>query len=168
MFGKLESSAQINITGIGLGLNICKQIVEMFDGKIYLDDKFGPGAQFIFHIKAQEILPSVRAGSHNRLFTDNFPDELESLKFGSGWAEEIKTGDIDFSCQDMNSHYEPELNKHFNYIFKSSVFNTITKNCPCGERKDILVVDDNIFNIVTLQAILELQFGITSDKASNG
>ena len=68
----------------------------------------------------------------------------------------------------MSSHYEPELNKHFNYIFKSSVFNTIAKNCPCGERKDILVVDDNIFNIVTLQAILELQFGITSDKASNG
>lgn len=33
---------------------------------------------------------------------------------------------------------------------------------------DILVVDDNIFNIVTLQALLELQFGKSSDKAHNG
>jgi signal transduction histidine kinase len=44
MFGKLESSSAMNSTGIGLGLNICKQIVEMFDGGIYLDENFGPGS----------------------------------------------------------------------------------------------------------------------------
>ena len=32
----------------------------------------------------------------------------------------------------------------------------------------ILIVDDNIFNIVTLQTILEMQFGIKGDKAMNG
>lgn len=32
----------------------------------------------------------------------------------------------------------------------------------------ILVVDDNIFNIVTLQTLLELQFHQSSDKATNG
>lgn len=32
----------------------------------------------------------------------------------------------------------------------------------------MLIVDDNIFNIVTLQTLLEIKFGITSDKASNG
>ena len=37
MFGKLESSAEINTTGVGLGLNICKKIVETFEGQIYLE-----------------------------------------------------------------------------------------------------------------------------------
>lgn len=30
--------------------------------------------------------------------------------------------------------------------------------CHCADYSDILVVDDNVFNIVTLQAILELKF----------
>ncbi len=30
------------------------------------------------------------------------------------------------------------------------------------------MVDDNVFNIVTIQAIIELNFGFKSDKASNG
>ncbi len=40
--------------------------------------------------------------------------------------------------------------------------------CVCLKRPRVLIVDDNIFNIITLQSILELQFGIQSDKASNG
>lgn len=38
LFGKLETTAGINTSGIGLGLSICKKIVEVFDGGIYLDD----------------------------------------------------------------------------------------------------------------------------------
>ena len=40
--------------------------------------------------------------------------------------------------------------------------------CICENFADILVVDDNIFNIVTLQTILEFQYNIKSDKAMNG
>ena len=32
----------------------------------------------------------------------------------------------------------------------------------------ILVVDDNVFNIMTLQAIIESKYGLQSDKAVNG
>lgn len=37
LFGKLESSPTLNAKGIGLGLNICKKIVEACGGNIYLD-----------------------------------------------------------------------------------------------------------------------------------
>ena len=36
------------------------------------------------------------------------------------------------------------------------------------KQKEILIVDDNVFNLVTLEAILKLQFGFEVEKASNG
>jgi len=37
MFGKLKATAQINTSGVGLGLSICKKIVKALDGTIYLE-----------------------------------------------------------------------------------------------------------------------------------
>ena len=52
MFGKLEDTSRINTSGIGLGLSICKTIVEMFEGKIYLDIEYQGGTKFNFEMKA--------------------------------------------------------------------------------------------------------------------
>ena len=41
-------------------------------------------------------------------------------------------------------------------------------SCPCISRNDIIIVDDNIFNILTLQTILEQTMKLQSDKALNG
>ncbi len=37
MFGKLDATSQINTSGVGLGLSICKKIVEALDGIINLE-----------------------------------------------------------------------------------------------------------------------------------
>jgi two-component system, NarL family, sensor histidine kinase BarA len=55
LFSKLEATASINTTGIGIGLNICKQIVESFGGVIYVEDnRDGPGTTFNFTIKCKD------------------------------------------------------------------------------------------------------------------
>jgi K+-sensing histidine kinase KdpD len=53
MFGKLEATASINTTGIGLGLSICKKIVEALDGYIYLEENESAscGTTFVFAVK---------------------------------------------------------------------------------------------------------------------
>jgi signal transduction histidine kinase len=52
MFGKLQSTAQINTSGIGLGLFICKRLCETFEGSISLGhSKLGEGTTFHFSIK---------------------------------------------------------------------------------------------------------------------
>ena len=36
LFGKLTTTASLNTNGIGLGLSICKRIVESFNGRIHV------------------------------------------------------------------------------------------------------------------------------------
>lgn len=52
LFGKLDSSKSLNTKGIGLGLNICKKIVEACLGSIHLEDSYREGASFCFSVKA--------------------------------------------------------------------------------------------------------------------
>ena len=54
MFGYIKDSNQMNIHGIGLGLNISKQIVEQFDGKIEVDSVYGAGSTFKFTLRLYE------------------------------------------------------------------------------------------------------------------
>jgi len=37
---------------VGIGLSICKKIVEFFNGEIYLDSSYTNGTKFKFKIKA--------------------------------------------------------------------------------------------------------------------
>jgi len=54
MFGKLKQKSDINTSGIGLGLFICKRICESFDGKITLESsKPNSGSVFSFEFKTK-------------------------------------------------------------------------------------------------------------------
>ena len=56
MFGKLEDTANMNTTGIGLGLSICKNILNNLGGKIYLDSDNEIGTSIIFTLKCEAPL----------------------------------------------------------------------------------------------------------------
>ena len=49
-FGYIDDGQQLNTKGIGLGLNISKQIVSILGGKIAVKSKIGEGSEFKFAI----------------------------------------------------------------------------------------------------------------------
>ena len=54
-FGKLQRTAQMNSEGIGLGLNIVKQIIELSGGSISVhSDGLDHGSTFTFSMKMKE------------------------------------------------------------------------------------------------------------------
>ena len=56
LFGKLQRSADLNSEGLGLGLRICKQIVEQNGGKIYVESAGeNKGSCFTFSMKMEEV-----------------------------------------------------------------------------------------------------------------
>ena len=55
LFGKLKQKKGVNEKGIGLGLNICKQICEVFEGSIDVDTEKGAGSKFFFKFKVNYI-----------------------------------------------------------------------------------------------------------------
>ena len=54
-FNQVEPQISKNCGGAGLGLFICKKLVEQMHGKIKLESAFGKGATFWFTIKANKI-----------------------------------------------------------------------------------------------------------------
>mmetsp|Transcript_41677 Transcript_41677/g.63682 ORF Transcript_41677/g.63682 Transcript_41677/m.63682 type:complete len:209 (-) Transcript_41677:1318-1944(-) len=55
LFGKISSTDSSNTGGIGLGLFICKQIVDQFEGQIdVISEGPGEGCDFYFHLQLED------------------------------------------------------------------------------------------------------------------
>jgi signal transduction histidine kinase len=48
-------SEKVNDLGVGLGLNICKEIIELFDGKITVESKPGKGTKVAFNLILTQV-----------------------------------------------------------------------------------------------------------------
>eukprot|EP00347_Sterkiella_histriomuscorum_P002515 403367855 len=250
LFGKLDNTNQINTSGIGLGLGICKRMVEMLGGKIYIDSEYIDGARFTFTIACQISKKSSRNNINSYQSEDvcfesldlespresqlvaksnfeerkssgvnsrsqiNFQNKdyiIQSDEIFLSFHQDFNEGNCLIEVKDFENHQSaqnsvqnvqdtPDLMYTGHRLMQSTFAPTLTQNnhniensqinnsennilddsnqsfyaqqqqycCECDKHADILVVDDNIFNIVTIQAILELNFGLKSDKASNG
>ena len=54
MFTPLDTSATRPHGGVGLGLSICKRLVEMQGGNIWVESKYGEGSKFYFTLPVNE------------------------------------------------------------------------------------------------------------------
>eukprot|EP00354_Favella_ehrenbergii_P002416 CAMPEP_0170459214 /NCGR_PEP_ID=MMETSP0123-20130129/5983_1 /TAXON_ID=182087 /ORGANISM="Favella ehrenbergii, Strain Fehren 1" /LENGTH=95 /DNA_ID=CAMNT_0010723737 /DNA_START=179 /DNA_END=463 /DNA_ORIENTATION=- len=52
-FGKLQESEQQNKTGVGLGLSICREIINTQGGQVDIYSEEGKGTDFIIKLQAQ-------------------------------------------------------------------------------------------------------------------
>jgi two-component system aerobic respiration control sensor histidine kinase ArcB len=60
MFATLSSTKQMNTNGVGLGLFICKQLLEQFQGKITVKSKVNKGTSFFFTFKIESATTTFK------------------------------------------------------------------------------------------------------------
>ncbi|TNV83902.1 hypothetical protein FGO68_gene8386 [Halteria grandinella] len=200
MFGKLDSTAHINTSGVGLGVSICKMITEALDGTISLangcesehclqgqvcSNQDRPGTTFCIKVKLKEeefyryqeqvnisldqITPVI---PHNRLDSGSLWHQIVDTNLNElqgnarRLTDQLKHGKFEsdtLTLVKLVSRFKRQsgLNSVEQYLKKRIL-------CPCKARKDILVVDDNVFNLITIQSILQETLKMDSDSAMNG
>lgn len=83
-FSQVEASTTRKYGGTGLGLNICKQLVELMDGNIRVESDKGKGTMFTFHIwvelpqQEMEKMPAVHS-PESKTATDKVIPSFEDL-----------------------------------------------------------------------------------------
>ena len=95
MFEQAESGTTRKFGGTGLGLSISKQIVELMDGKIYVESAPGKGSSFIFTVK----MPSVEPDSDQN-------DTGKKIEFPSEDKENVFAGKRILFAEDVEINRE--------------------------------------------------------------
>ncbi len=77
-FYRVDNSATRTIGGTGLGLFICRKIVEMYEGRIWVESEFGKGTTFFIN------LPRLTTDQANRLLAQSAGPAPEVITGSSG------------------------------------------------------------------------------------
>jgi CheY-like chemotaxis protein/HPt (histidine-containing phosphotransfer) domain-containing protein len=89
-FTQGDGSTTRKFGGTGLGLAIADQLVRLMRGRIWIEDKAGPGARFRFVVRAEQCEPADVAGSDEtsigpaETFTNATPTSFGRLDFAAG------------------------------------------------------------------------------------
>ena len=73
-FKQVDKSLSRNAEGTGIGLNLVKSIIELHDGRIYVESEFGKGSKFTV------ILPSKKVLHENMLYNSKVKNVNHSIK----------------------------------------------------------------------------------------
>lgn len=116
-FNRLDSDKNSNIEGTGLGLAITKSLVEMMDGQITVDSKYGQGSTFTVvinqkisnvFVSEEKIIDQTFDGKKVLVVDDNKLNIKVATKILKELNLDIDSCESGFECID-------KINKHNNY-----------------------------------------------------
>ena len=97
-FSQADTSTTRKYSGTGLGLTICKRLVELMGGKIWIESESGKGSQFFFKIKYPLTTPMSTVttataeelkGMNILVVEDNVTSRLTIKEYLLGWGGQV-------------------------------------------------------------------------------
>ena len=152
-FEQAETGTSRQYGGTGLGLVISKNIVEMMDGKIWVESELGEGARFIF---------TVKAGRCDR--QDDFPSKISAEEYLDAGPDADDTSDSDFHGKRLLIVEDIDVNRE---ILMSLLENTgLIIDCAENgkEALDMVASATDAYDIIFMDMQMPVMDGLESTR----
>ena len=166
---KIGSHKSLNPKGIGLGLFICKKIIQKLGGDITVESKINVGTRFKFFFPSQSSPSPIQIQNISK---NNSKESEEQIEMDQEFNKKIQIEEVKVNPRKSTFNCKfPEITK--NTILQKSpsdtnirqfVFNSQIQICKCSK---ILIVDDDVGIRNILKSFSE-RLIIPYDEASNG
>ena len=179
-FYRLSEDKDSNIGGTGLGLVLTKSIVDLMNGKITVDSKYGEGSNFTVEIP-QRIVEKVPEVSSDDL--QKFTKVESAIKeIAPPVLEKVveKVPEVNTAPENENNTVVQEVIQSAPKVESAPVAPTpvapapvtettapAVENTDDGKQKILLVVDDNKLNLRVASKLLE-EFNFEIETANSG
>lgn len=145
-FTHMNDGLTRNYGGTGLGLVICKQLVELMGGQLTVESEVGNGSKFAFTVKCK-VLDGTRVEMTSRRLEMSSSTTLKSTR---------QTSESILACTESQSITARKAD------FVSTLENNRTRGSP-----RILLAEDNKVNVMVAISMLK-RLGFTAKVVTNG
>jgi signal transduction histidine kinase/CheY-like chemotaxis protein len=136
-FNQLENSSLRQYGGSGLGLSICKRLVELMGGEIGLESRLGQGSTFFFNVP---LTRAVHAGAYTALARGPESPALSFLMVEEGGGQTAQLQELlrpmGYPCVTIYQFENPLIER-----LQADEFRYVLFDWTCPERRGIDMVD---------------------------